>query len=73
MENSELETLSHERAEFAAAVAHVFKTPLATMMAFTEVLKTQREGELNKAQLAHLATIQRGGRVCSRSWMICWQ
>jgi signal transduction histidine kinase len=62
IENSELEKLSYERAEFAAAVAHVFKTPLATMMAFTEVLRTQREGELNKAQLAHLATIQRGGK-----------
>jgi signal transduction histidine kinase len=62
MENDELGKLGHERAEFAAAVAHVFKTPLATMMAYTEVLKTQREGELNKAQLAHLATIWSGGK-----------
>ena len=62
MENDELEKLSYERAEFAAAVAHVFKTPLATMMAFTEVLKTQSEGKLNQAQLAHLAIIQSGGK-----------
>lgn len=61
IENDELEKLSHERAEFAAAVAHVFKTPLATMMAFTEVLKAQREGNLSERQMDHLSTIQRNG------------
>jgi len=62
MENEELEKLSHERAEFAAAVAHEFKTPLATMMAFTEVLKAQRDGELTATQRSHLSTIQRSGK-----------
>lgn len=60
--NSELESINEARSEFLSTVSHELRTPLTTMLAFSEILRRNRDDNLTSRQLEHLELISNGGR-----------
>jgi len=55
----EAERLNRLKDEFLASVSHEFRTPLHTIIGFTDLLSEQLEGPLNETQRAFLRHIHR--------------
>ncbi len=55
--NEILETVGHLKSKFADHVSHQLRTPLATIVGFTEMLESQMFGELNDRQKDYIADI----------------
>jgi|GEM_PF-989713 signal transduction histidine kinase len=64
-ENRELERLNGEKSKFLSTVSHELKTPLTSMLAFSDILKRNKEGNLTDKNLDQLTVIQRNGRRLS--------
>ena len=60
--NRELERLSEAKNRFIATVSHELKTPLTSMLAFTDILRKNRQGNLKEREVSQLEVIQRNGR-----------
>ncbi len=60
-ENSELQRINEARSEFLSTVSHELRTPLTSMMAFSEILRHNKENNLTATQLKHLELISKGG------------
>jgi signal transduction histidine kinase len=61
-EKNELARVSEAKSEFLSTVSHELKTPLATILGFTDVLAANRQGNLTPRQVEQLGLIQRNGR-----------
>lgn len=64
-ENHELERLNGEKSKFLSTVSHELKTPLTSMLAFSDILKRNKDGNLTEKNLEQLTVIQRNGRRLS--------
>ena len=64
-ENRELERLNGEKSKFLSTVSHELKTPLTSMLAFSDILKRNKDGNLTENNLDQLTVIQRNGRRLS--------
>ncbi|MDA1257194.1 MAG: ATP-binding protein [Chloroflexi bacterium] len=60
--NRELERLSEAKSRFIATVSHELKTPLTSMLAFTDILQKDRHGRLGDREVGQLEVIKRNGR-----------
>ncbi len=54
--------LEVDNEEFISAVSHELKTPMVTVMAFVDMIKSGRSGPLTPAQIDHIKVIERNGR-----------
>ena len=64
-QNRELERVNEEKTRFLSTVSHELKTPLTSMLAFTDILKRDKSRHLTKRELEHLTVIQRNGNRLS--------
>jgi signal transduction histidine kinase len=60
--NQELERLSEAKNRFISTVSHELKTPLTSILAFTDILRKNRRGTLGEREDGQLGVIQRNGR-----------
>ena len=60
--NRELEQTNEERTKFLSTVSHELKTPLTSMMAFTDLLVKHQEGARKDKNLKHLGIIKKSGK-----------
>ena len=60
--NRELEQTNEERTKFLSTVSHELKTPLTSMMAFTDMLVKHQEGARKDKNLRHLGIIKKSGK-----------
>jgi len=58
-ENRELHRVNEAKSRFLSTVSHELKTPLTSIIAFTDLLVRNREGNLTSRQNAHLEVVQR--------------
>jgi signal transduction histidine kinase len=59
---SELETTSRHKSEFLANMSHELRTPLNAILGFTEVLREQMFGPVNRKQAEYLDDIHSSGQ-----------
>jgi signal transduction histidine kinase len=64
-QNRELERVNEEKSKFLSTVSHELKTPLTSMLAFTDILKRDKDDHLSEQEMEHLTVIQRNGRRLS--------
>jgi signal transduction histidine kinase len=55
--NRDLERASHQQSEFLAMVSHDFKTPLTSIITFTELLLDDAAGQINREQKEYLEDV----------------
>ncbi|MCI0809864.1 MAG: HAMP domain-containing histidine kinase [Chloroflexi bacterium] len=58
----EAEIARQEREQFLSVVSHELKTPLTSILAFTDILTRDRNGAFTERQLKHLDLVKRNGR-----------
>ncbi|MCH8910243.1 MAG: HAMP domain-containing histidine kinase [Chloroflexi bacterium] len=58
----EAEIAKHERERFLSIVSHELKTPLTSILAFTDILTRDSDGAFTERQLKHLGLVKRNGR-----------
>ncbi|MEX0762747.1 MAG: ATP-binding protein [Dehalococcoidia bacterium] len=61
-ENRELQRVNEAKSAFLSTVSHELKTPLTSMLAFTDILRRNRQSNLDGKQLQQLEVIRRNGR-----------
>jgi signal transduction histidine kinase len=61
-ESRELQRVAHAKSEFLTMVSHELRTPLTSILAFADVLKRNKQGNLIAKQERQLGIIQRSGR-----------
>ncbi|MCH7740428.1 MAG: PAS domain S-box protein [Chloroflexi bacterium] len=61
-ENHELQRVNEARSQFLSTVSHELRTPLTAMLAFSEILRRNRQDNLTAQQLQQLGHISKGGR-----------
>ncbi|MCI0872564.1 MAG: HAMP domain-containing histidine kinase, partial [Chloroflexi bacterium] len=61
-QSREAEIARQERERFLSVVSHELKTPLTSILAFTDILTRDRDGALTERQLKHLDLVKRNGR-----------
>jgi signal transduction histidine kinase len=61
----ELERVAEAKSEFLSTVSHELKTPLTSIIAFTDILLRQRANALDEKDVRHLEVIKRNGRRLS--------
>lgn len=64
-QNRELERVNEEKSKFLSTVSHELKTPLTSMLAFTDILKRNKNDHLSEKELEYLTVIQRNGHRLS--------
>lgn len=62
VENRALQETNEERAKFLSTVSHELKTPLTSIMGFTEVLSRHQDGPDKETNLTQLEIVKRNGR-----------
>jgi signal transduction histidine kinase len=60
--NRELEQANEERTSFLSTVSHELKTPLTSMIAFTDILAKHQDGDLKDKNLEHLGIVKKNGK-----------
>ncbi len=58
----QLQRVNEAKSAFLSTVSHELKTPLTSMLAFTEILLHNRGGSLSEREMQHLDVIRRNGR-----------
>ena len=61
-ENIELQRLNEAKIQFLSIVSHELRTPLTSMLAFTSLLKRNKNDNLTEKNLRHLDIIDKNGR-----------
>lgn len=61
-QNHQLTEANEAKIRFLSVVSHELKTPLTGIVAFADILKLNRAGNLTEKQVEQLAIIQRNGR-----------
>jgi signal transduction histidine kinase len=61
-ENRELQRINEAKIAFLSTVSHELRTPLTSMMAFTDILKRNKQQNLSEKEISHLEVIRRNGR-----------
>ncbi len=64
-ENRELQRINEAKIQFLSMVSHELRTPLTSMMAFADILKTNKSGNLVEKDISRLDVIRRNGRRLS--------
>lgn len=64
-ENLELQRINEMKIQFLSMVSHELRTPLTSMMAFTDILKSNKRGNLDDKDIDRLEVIRRNGRRLS--------
>jgi signal transduction histidine kinase len=64
-EKRELQRVNEVKSKFLSTVSHELKTPLTSMLAFTDILLRNRSGALSEREIQHLEVIRRNGRRLS--------
>lgn len=64
-ENRELQRINEAKIEFLSMVSHELRTPLTSMMAFSDILSSNKQGNLNEKDLSRIEVIRRNGRTLS--------
>ncbi len=60
--NNELERLNEARSEFLSSVSHELRTPLTSILAFSDIIRRNRDDNLKPLQIEQLELISKGGR-----------
>ena len=60
--NRELQGINEERTKFIATVSHELKTPLTSIIAFTDILKKHQGGEKKERNLDQLDIVKKSGQ-----------
>ncbi|NQW16514.1 MAG: GAF domain-containing protein [Chloroflexi bacterium] len=61
-ENRELQRVNEAKSQFLSTVSHELKTPLTSVLAFGDILKANKEGNLTDRQQQALQIMDRNGR-----------
>ncbi len=64
-ENRELQRINDAKIAFLSMVSHELRTPLTSMMAFADILKGNKRGNLEEKDLSRIDVIRRNGRRLS--------
>ena len=59
--NRELQQINEERTKFIATVSHELKTPLTSIIAFTDILSRNQDGSNKDRNTEHLAIVKKSG------------
>ena len=59
--NRELQHINEERTKFIATVSHELKTPLTSIIAFTDILSRNQDGSKKDRNIGHLEIVKRSG------------
>ena len=59
--NRELQHINEERTKFIATVSHELKTPLTSIIAFTDILSRNQDGFKKDRNIEHLEIVKRSG------------
>ncbi|MEX0761474.1 MAG: HAMP domain-containing sensor histidine kinase [Dehalococcoidia bacterium] len=59
--NADLTEANDAKNRFLSAVSHELKTPLTSIIAFTDILRRDRDGNLSERQIRHLDVMKRSG------------
>ncbi len=62
----ELQQVNQAKSEFLSTVSHELKTPLTSILAFTSVIRKNRNGDVSDRELKHLEVIKRNGEQLDR-------
>ncbi|MBM3956624.1 MAG: HAMP domain-containing histidine kinase, partial [Gemmatimonadetes bacterium] len=62
-ENRELLHLNQEKSRFTSLVSHELRSPLTSILAFSDLLARNREGNLTAGQIEWVNTLRRNGRM----------
>jgi signal transduction histidine kinase len=60
--NRELQGINEERTKFIATVSHELKTPLTSIIAFTDILSKNQDGEKKDRNLDQLEIVKKSGQ-----------
>ncbi len=61
LENRELQQINEERSKFIATVSHELKTPLTSIIAFTDILARNQGGAKKARNVGHLEIVKKSG------------
>lgn len=64
-ENRELQRVNEAKIEFLSMVSHELRTPLTSMMAFADILRNNKRGNLEEKDVSRIDVIRRNGRRLS--------
>ncbi len=64
-ENRELQRINEVKIQFLSMVSHELRTPLTSMMAFADIMRTNKQGNLVEKDVSRLDVIRRNGRRLS--------
>ncbi|MDA1279779.1 MAG: HAMP domain-containing sensor histidine kinase [Chloroflexi bacterium] len=59
--NRELQQINEERTKFISTVSHELKTPLTSIIAFTDILSRSQDGSKKERNLGHLEIVKKSG------------
>lgn len=61
MQNAELQRLDRAKNEFLGNLSHELKTPLASILGFTRIVKSNKKGRLGETEIKQLEIVDRNG------------
>ena len=61
-ENRELQRINEAKIQFLSMVSHELRTPLTSMMAYADIMKSNKRGNLEDKDINRLDVIRRNGR-----------
>lgn len=64
-ENLELQRLNEAKIQFLSMVSHELRTPLTSMMAFADIMRSNKRGNLDEKDISRVDVIRRNGRRLS--------
>ena len=59
--NRQLASSNRTRARFISAISHELRTPLTSMLAFTDILRRNKQENLSEKELGYLEVVKRNG------------
>ena len=64
-ENRELQRVNEAKIQFLSMVSHELRTPLTSMMAFADIMRNNKQGNLTEKDISRVDVIRRNGRRLS--------
>lgn len=64
-ENRELQRVNEAKIQFLSMVSHELRTPLTSMMAFADIMRNNKQGNLTEKDISRVDVIRRNGKRLS--------